>query len=46
MTRDQFWKIVEKVHGASDGDMDRKCELLDAELRRLSFDEVRSFHNN
>ena len=44
MTLDQFWNIVEKVHRASDGDMEKKCELLDAELRRLSLDEVLSFH--
>jgi hypothetical protein len=44
MTLDQFWNIIEKVHAASDGDMDRKCELLDAELRRLPLDEVVSFH--
>ena len=45
MTLDQFWNIVEKVHDASGGDMDKKCELLDTELRRLSLDEVRSFHD-
>ena len=44
MTLDQFWRIVEKVHRASNGDMDKKCELLDAELRSLALDEVRSFH--
>jgi Protein of unknown function (DUF4240) len=44
MTLDQFWNIVESVHRASGGDMDKKCELLDAELRRLPLDEVRSFH--
>jgi hypothetical protein len=43
MTLDQFWNIVEKVHDASGGDMDKKCELLDTELRHLSLDEVRSF---
>ncbi len=43
MTVDQFWNLVEKVHHASQGDMDKKCELLDAELRRLPLDEVRSF---
>ena len=44
MTLEQFWNIVEKVHRASDGDMDKKCELLAAELRRLALDEVRLFH--
>ena len=44
MTLDQFWSLTEKIHVASGGDMDKKCELLDAELRRLSLEEVRSFH--
>jgi hypothetical protein len=44
MTLDQFWNIVEQVHHASGGDMDRKCELLEEELRRLPLDEVRCFH--
>src|ERR1044071_320311 len=46
MTLEQFWNIVEKAHRASGGDMDKKCELLDAELRRLSLEEVRSFHGH
>jgi hypothetical protein len=45
MTLDQFWSLVEKVHRASGGDMDKKCELLDTELRRLPLAEVRSFHD-
>jgi hypothetical protein len=45
MTLDQFWDIVDRVHVGSEGDMDKKCELLDAELRRLPLDEVRSFHD-
>ena len=44
MTLDQFWSTVEKIHHASGGDMDKKCELLERELRRLPLDEVRSFH--
>jgi hypothetical protein len=44
MTLDQFWEIVDGAHRASGGDMEKKCDLLDAELRRLSLDEVRSFH--
>jgi hypothetical protein len=44
MTRDDFWNIVENVHRTAGGDMDKKCELLDAELRRLPLDEIRSFH--
>jgi hypothetical protein len=44
MTRDDFWNIVEKVHRTANGNMDKKCALLDAELRRLPLEEVRSFH--
>jgi hypothetical protein len=43
MTLDQFWNIVERVHHTSQGDMDRKCALLEAELRQFSLAEVRSF---
>ena len=46
MTLDQFWNIVEKVHRDSRGDMDKKCELLDTELRRLPLNEVCSFHQH
>ncbi len=46
MIAEQFWSIVESVHRASGGNMDRKCELLAAELRRLGLDEVRSFHDH
>lgn len=43
MTRDDFWGIVERVHLASNGGMDAKCKLLEAELGGLSAEEVRSF---
>src|SRR5271165_6314737 len=43
MTADDFWTIVDRVHMASGGNMDRKCELLEDELRKLSADEVESF---
>jgi hypothetical protein len=46
MTPDHFWNIIEKVHRASARDMDRKCELLEAELRKLDLAEVRSFHDH
>ena len=46
MTLAQFWTIVEQVHLDSGGDMDEKRELLDAELRRLSLDEVRAFQRH
>ena len=38
MTLDQFWNIVDQVHLESGGDMERKCRLLDTELRQLSLD--------
>jgi hypothetical protein len=44
VTIDQFWSIIERVHAASGGDMDRKCELVGAELRQLPLEEVRAFH--
>jgi hypothetical protein len=43
MTIQTFWEIVDRVHHASNGDMDSKCELLGDELRKLPADEVRSF---
>jgi hypothetical protein len=43
MTIEQFWNIVEKVHHASRGDFDYKCELLEQELRKLPLAEVQSF---
>jgi len=43
MTIEEFWSLVEKVHRAAKGDMDRKCKLLDAELRKLTLKEVHSF---
>jgi hypothetical protein len=46
MTVEEFWKLVEKVHHAAKGDMERKCELLEAELRKLSLAEVHSFHGH
>ena len=46
MTLEQFWSIVDGVHQASNGGMDRKCKLLAAELRKLGLDEARSFHGH
>jgi hypothetical protein len=43
MTIDEFWNTVDKVHRASGGDMDKKCKLLGAELRKLPLVEVVSF---
>ena len=46
MTTDGFWKIVDRVHAASKGDMDAKCELLRKELRKLPAKEIRSFEEH
>src|ERR1043165_2427664 len=43
MSIDEFWNIVERVHIASGGDMNRKCDLLEFELRRLPTAKVRAF---
>ncbi len=43
MTIGDFWAIVHRVHSASGGNMDRKCELLEDELRKLAADGVQSF---
>ena len=43
MNVDQFWALVGRVHGASDGSVERKCELLGRELRALPPAEVQSF---
>lgn len=43
MTIDQYWDIVDRVHRASEGDMDAKCDLLGEELRKLPAAEVKSF---
>jgi Protein of unknown function (DUF4240) len=43
MNADEFWRIVDKVHAASKGDMKIKCDLLAAALRELSSQELQSF---
>ena len=43
MSIDQFWAIIDEVHQASGGNMDRKCELLQTQLTALSPDELSSF---
>lgn len=43
MTTDEYWSIVDRVHLASAGDMDAKCESLGEELRKLDAAEVKSF---
>ena len=43
MSVDEFWDIVDRVHAASGGDMDRKCDLLRTELLRLPMEELKAF---
>jgi hypothetical protein len=31
----QFWQLVQRAHDAAGGDMDRKCQLLRAEIGKL-----------
>jgi hypothetical protein len=46
MTKQEFWKIVDKVHRDSNGRMAVKCRLLRKALRKLSPSEIRSFDQN
>lgn len=46
MTLDEFWQIIGGVHRDCGGDMDVKCALLAAELRRLSLDQLCSFEEH
>jgi hypothetical protein len=43
MTIDEFWRMIDAVHDASGGDMDRKCELLRVRLDKLSDQDLRDF---
>jgi len=43
MTRDDFWKILGNVHQKSGTDIDKRFELLEAELEKLPLGEVQSF---
>jgi hypothetical protein len=43
MTRDQFWRIIEKIHRESGTDIDKRFEVLEAALGKLSLAEVQSF---
>jgi len=46
MTKQEFWKIIDKVHRDSNGRMAVKCRLLRKALRKLSPSEIRSFDQN
>jgi hypothetical protein len=39
----QFWELVQRAHDAASDDMDRKCEVLKAEIGKLSKNEARDF---
>ncbi|WP_051327415.1 DUF4240 domain-containing protein [Desulfatibacillum aliphaticivorans] len=43
MNKDEFWQIIEAVHDESDGNMDRKCELLKNRLLKLKDQDLRDF---
>lgn len=46
MNKDEFWQIVDSVHYESDGDMDRKCELLSRHLGGLNEQDLMDFINH
>jgi hypothetical protein len=46
MNKDDFWQIIDSVHGESNGDMDRKCELLKKRLDVLNEQDLRDFINH
>ena len=46
MNLDEFWLIVDRVHLASQGDMDLKCRLLADALHKLTPEEVQSFEEH
>jgi hypothetical protein len=39
----QFWELVQRAHDAASDDMDRKCEVLKAEIGNLSRNEASDF---
>src|ERR1044071_5918310 len=46
MTQEQFWNIIEKVHQESGIDIERRFVVLEAELEKLSLEEVQSFETH
>jgi hypothetical protein len=46
MTVDQFWNLIDRVHSASQGDMDKKCAFLKHEFQDLSVPEVVSYQTH
>ena len=43
MDEDGFWKIVQRAHDSSGGDMDQKCDALRQQISALSKDEALEF---
>jgi hypothetical protein len=43
MDEAQFWELVQRVHDASGGDMDRKCEILKTEIGKLFKNDADDF---
>jgi len=43
VTPPEFWSFIQRAHDAAGGDMDRKCELIRAEVHRLSPSEASAF---
>ncbi len=46
MNEDEFWKIIDSVHSKSNGDMDRKCDLLKNRLAKLNKQDLLDFINH
>jgi hypothetical protein len=43
MDETEFWELVQRAHDGASGDMDRKCEVLKAEIGKLSKNEANDF---
>lgn len=43
MDEKMFWKIIDTIHEKSGGDMDKKCQMLEEELNKLSLKEQTEF---
>ncbi|NNG00143.1 MAG: DUF4240 domain-containing protein [Desulfobacteraceae bacterium] len=46
MNIDEFWQTIDSVNSESDGDMDRKCELLKHRLNGLNEQALLDFINH
>jgi hypothetical protein len=43
MDETKFWELVQRAHDGASDDMDRKCELLKAEIGKLSKNQASDF---